>query len=205
MRNLLREAGVPTNGCPLVLLWLAVAEESVSSRASANPTNWTSEAADRASVTFPRSELDGSAYKPSPELSRTMFALNQNNVIHPTLYGRVMAPTIERLEAMSDSELRATYNEVAENTSVGLEWYREELRRREAKRQADRLTLLTWIIAGLTLVNAIFVIYTVIEYRRSSSRATTARRSLRGERWPLSGAVGRGETTPRSPREQVSR
>jgi hypothetical protein len=75
----------------------------------------------------------------------------------------LLAPTIEQLEAMTDADLRATYNDVARNTSVGLEWYREELRRREAKSQAARLTHLTWIIAVLTLVNAIFVIYTVFE------------------------------------------
>jgi hypothetical protein len=48
-----------------------------------------------------------------------------------------MAPTIEQLEAMSDAELRAAYNDVAQNTVTGLEWYREEMRRRAAERQAQ--------------------------------------------------------------------
>lgn len=54
-RDLLRETEVPTRGRPLELLRLAIGHEQVSSRVSANETNWRSEAADRASVTFPRS------------------------------------------------------------------------------------------------------------------------------------------------------
>jgi hypothetical protein len=41
-----------------------------------------------------------------------------------------MAPTIDQLEAMSDAEVRAVYNERAATVSERLEWYREELRRR---------------------------------------------------------------------------
>lgn len=66
-----------------------------------------------------------------------------------------MAPMIEQLERMSDAEVRALYNERAKNVSEGLERYREELRRREAKRQANTLRNLTWLIAGLTALNAV--------------------------------------------------
>ena len=68
-----------------------------------------------------------------------------------------MAPTIEQLEQMSDAEVRARYNEKAETVGEGLEWYREELRRREANRQAQTLERLTWAITGLTALNAVFV------------------------------------------------
>jgi hypothetical protein len=48
-----------------------------------------------------------------------------------------VAPRIEELEAMTDEELRATYNEIALNTAVGLEWYRGELQRRSVDRQTS--------------------------------------------------------------------
>jgi hypothetical protein len=69
-----------------------------------------------------------------------------------------MAPTIDQLEAMSDAEVRAVYNERAATVSEGLEWYREELRRREAKRQAETLERLTKVIVVLTALNAVFVV-----------------------------------------------
>jgi hypothetical protein len=72
------------------------------------------------------------------------------------------APTLEQLEGMSDDELRATYNAMTQNVSVGLEWYREEFTRRRAERQAERLIVITWIIAILTAVNVVAVLAGVL-------------------------------------------
>jgi hypothetical protein len=72
-----------------------------------------------------------------------------------------MAPTIEQLEAMSDAEIRAAYNEQAANAVVGLEWYREELRRRALERQTASLVKLTWVLAALTAANVALVAVTV--------------------------------------------
>ena len=53
----------------------------------------------------------------------------------PNRRERTMAPTIEQLEAMSDAELHTQYNEVAKNTSLGLQWWGDELVRRAVNRQ----------------------------------------------------------------------
>ena len=73
-----------------------------------------------------------------------------------------MAPTIEKLEAMSDEELRAAYNQVAEHTIIGLEWYREEMRRRIAERQTRALIRLTWAIAAFTVVLVVFEVLALV-------------------------------------------
>jgi hypothetical protein len=63
---------------------------------------------------------------------------------------------------MSDAELRTEYNEIAKTTFVGLDWYREEFRRRDAKRQGTVLIWLTPVIALLTVANTAFVVYAVL-------------------------------------------
>jgi hypothetical protein len=55
VRHLLEEADVPAGGGALVLLRLLVSKEKGELECSASPTNPSSEAADRASVTFSRS------------------------------------------------------------------------------------------------------------------------------------------------------
>jgi hypothetical protein len=60
-----------------------------------------------------------------------------------------------QLEAMTDAEVRAAYNEVAANTFVGLEWYPEELRQRRLDRHTRKLEILTWVLAVLTFANVV--------------------------------------------------
>lgn len=74
-----------------------------------------------------------------------------------------MAPRIEDLEAMTDEELRATYNEVAATTQIGLDWFRGELQRRSVDRQTRSLVRLTWAIALLTLANVVLVGLTLLK------------------------------------------
>jgi hypothetical protein len=74
-----------------------------------------------------------------------------------------VAPRIEELEAMTDEELRTTYNEIALNTAVGLEWYRGELQRRSVDRQTSSLARVTWAISVLTFANVVLVAWTLFE------------------------------------------
>jgi hypothetical protein len=74
-----------------------------------------------------------------------------------------MAPTIEQLEAMTDEEIRAKYNRMAVNVNEGLEWYREELRRRALDRQTGTLVKLTWFLAALTAANVVLVAVTTFD------------------------------------------
>jgi hypothetical protein len=72
-----------------------------------------------------------------------------------------VAPTIEQLEAMSDTEVRGMYNEIAGNTAVGLEWYREELHWRATDRRNRNIERLTFWITMLTLANLVFILLTL--------------------------------------------
>lgn len=74
-----------------------------------------------------------------------------------------MALKYEELQAMTDAELKAQYNEIATNTSVGLEWYREELRSRHLDRSERTLRRLTWFTALLAVANVVLVAATLID------------------------------------------
>jgi len=65
-----------------------------------------------------------------------------------------MAPKYEELTGMSDADLLSAYNDAAPNVIVGLEWYRFELWRREARRQTTAVIWLTVAMTVLTAVNA---------------------------------------------------
>jgi hypothetical protein len=58
---------------------------------------------------------------------------------------------------MSDEEVRAVYNETAVHTSVGLEWFREELHWRETDRRNRNIERMTFAILALTLANLAFI------------------------------------------------
>ena len=79
-----------------------------------------------------------------------------------------MAPKHDQLAAMSEEELVARYNDLAENTVVGTAFYREELARRQLSRESARMlsltnsmAKLTWVILALTAVNAGLVLVQV--------------------------------------------
>jgi hypothetical protein len=77
--------------------------------------------------------------------------------------GVEIAPTIEQLEAMSDEEVRAVYNETSVNTVVGLEWFREELHWRATDRRNRNIERMTFAILALTLANLAFIVVTLFE------------------------------------------
>ena len=67
------------------------------------------------------------------------------------------AKTIAELQALSDDELVRQHDVLAASTSVGTGYYLDELRRREADRQGERMLRLTWIVTALTVVNVVTV------------------------------------------------
>jgi hypothetical protein len=87
-----------------------------------------------------------------------------------------MAHTLAQLRALSDEEIVRLYDEFADRTGVGLNFYRDELVRRDAQRQGDRMEAMTariqamtakmlWLtiaVLVLTIVNVALVALTVI-------------------------------------------
>ena len=90
-----------------------------------------------------------------------------------------MSYTLKQLRAAPDEELIRFHDQAAESTHVGVNYYLEELRRRQASRETaaivgmtQTMTRLTWTIAALTLVNVLLAAVPVV-------RALLARRRYR--------------------------
>ncbi|GIU94633.1 MAG: hypothetical protein KatS3mg012_1090 [Gaiellaceae bacterium] len=78
-------------------------------------------------------------------------------------------PTFSELQKLSDEKLIERYDQAAERTVVGTEFYLRELSRRDTRRQSETLLkftqqirTLTIVVALLTLVNVFFVGYSVL-------------------------------------------
>jgi cytochrome c oxidase assembly factor CtaG len=65
-----------------------------------------------------------------------------------------MSLTYAEIRDRRDDDLVQEHDELAKHTIVGVDYYLEELRRREAKRQTNSMRRLTWVMAMLTLVIA---------------------------------------------------
>ena len=65
-----------------------------------------------------------------------------------------LTPPLEELDTLTDPALAARYNEANE---AGQPWhvnfYRDEMRRRQSAASERVMRRLTWVIAGLTAVN----------------------------------------------------
>ena len=61
-----------------------------------------------------------------------------------------MAHTLAELRALSDAEVVRLYDAAADNTGVGLNFYRDELVRRDFERQGDRTEAMTRRIESMT-------------------------------------------------------
>jgi hypothetical protein len=59
------------------------------------------------------------------------------------------------LRAMSDDQLVQVHDEIATNTSGGVDYYLAELRHRDLARQTAVMKRLTWCITLLTVANVI--------------------------------------------------
>lgn len=65
------------------------------------------------------------------------------------------------LRKLTDQEVEDLHDEGREQVQVGMQWFRDELHRRQEDRRLVAMVKLTWIIAGLTLINAILVAVTL--------------------------------------------
>ena len=75
----------------------------------------------------------------------------------------------EQLTAMTDEDLIAVFNQGREHVVVGKQWYLDEITRRRTDRATEalvrltkQLTILTWLIAGLTAVGATASVFALI-------------------------------------------
>lgn len=82
-----------------------------------------------------------------------------------------MAEAYDTLKSTSKDALVARYNEIAKSTALGLQFYREELARREADEQNQRMleftrqmrnmtiaiTVMTFVVLLLTIANIYLV------------------------------------------------
>jgi len=80
-----------------------------------------------------------------------------------------MAYSLEELKGLSDEELIRQHDAVARNTALGVNYFFDELQRRETARnnavqeKANRtLVRLTWVIATFTVVIAILTLVLVL-------------------------------------------
>lgn len=71
--------------------------------------------------------------------------------------GANWAKTIRELRLLDDETLIAQHDELLEQGSVvvGVEYYLDEIRRRDVERQGKRMERLTWVILALTIVNLV--------------------------------------------------
>jgi hypothetical protein len=73
-----------------------------------------------------------------------------------------MSMSSKQLRELSDEELFKQYDQVAQHTSVGLDYYTEEIARRRSEK-SDRLMLrLTIFIAILTAITTLATIVNVV-------------------------------------------
>jgi hypothetical protein len=75
-----------------------------------------------------------------------------------------MTRSIRELRDASDDELIRNHDMLARNTSVGVNYYLDELARRESARQQATMIRLTWAIAAMTLVVTIATIVNLIVF-----------------------------------------
>ena len=75
-----------------------------------------------------------------------------------------MSQSIEQLRKLSDEEVIELHDRVATNTSVGVQFYLDEIHRREQNKQTDvmvkytkQILLLTIAIGILTFINVVAV------------------------------------------------
>ncbi len=74
-----------------------------------------------------------------------------------------IARSIEELRALSDDDLIREHDEIAAHTQTGLNYYLEELARRQVASREQKMQKLTQVIVVLTSVNVVAVIVVVID------------------------------------------
>jgi hypothetical protein len=76
-------------------------------------------------------------------------------------------PRIDRLRAMSDQELIAEHDRVAEHTQIGTEFCPSELARRDAARQTAKVVKLTRVITWLTGIMTVLTALSLLAVLRA--------------------------------------
>jgi len=74
-----------------------------------------------------------------------------------------MAMTYKQLRNLTDAQVEELHDHDHQYVQVGMEWYRDELHRRQEDKRVRTMVNLTWIIAGLTLANTALVAITLWE------------------------------------------
>lgn len=72
-----------------------------------------------------------------------------------------MSFSIEQLRTKSDDDIVRLHDQVAENTMVGVNYYLDELRRREtaaAMRSSHRLALASFVMTAVSTVTAVVAV-----------------------------------------------
>lgn len=115
-----------------------------------------------------RTSFDGHRNLPKYAVHTPAPGSNRLLGLEVTIMG--MAPKHEQIASLSDDELIARYNSLAESTVVGTAFYREELARRHLARESARMLSLTntmknltGYILGLTAANALLVLYPLLK------------------------------------------
>ena len=70
--------------------------------------------------------------------------------------------TYKELHALTVEELEAEYDRLAKNTDAGLEFYREELARREAAEQNNRMVKMTQQMRNMTIAITVMTVANII-------------------------------------------
>lgn len=90
-----------------------------------------------------------------------------------------MAHTLAELRALSYEQIQRLYDDTATHTAVGLNFYRDELVRRELERQGDRMETMTtriesmtakmlWLTVAILVLTIVNVVLVAWSFRRPS-------------------------------------
>lgn len=100
-----------------------------------------------------------------------------------------MAYTIAELRALSEADLVREHDRIAQTTVLGLNYFRDELNRREQDKQTRIMVRLTWVITWLTaLILVLTVLSLVVVWRAAPAQALPVRGTVSPAR-PASPAV----------------
>jgi hypothetical protein len=78
--------------------------------------------------------------------------------------GAIYPKTLEELRGLTDEELVQAHDSMVEGGgyTVGLDYYPQELSRRETERQTRTMVRLTWAVFGLTVVNVVILLIDLV-------------------------------------------
>jgi len=72
-----------------------------------------------------------------------------------------MAKKLATLRTMTDADLIAAHDKLSESTVVGIDYFLEELYRRELERSGKRMLYCTYAITAMTVVTTVATVVSV--------------------------------------------